>query len=225
MWGKHDEIRSLLKKATDTAGDVEALLTEMEEMITKEEKILIPMALEVLSDEDWAKVKEGEDDLGYVWVTPVPGWTPRGDGTDIRTEATDVGEMRLEVGHMPPDLVSLLLCHLPVDISFVNEHDEVVYYNQTTERIFPRTPAVIGRRVQNCHPQRSVHVVEEILSAFRTGRRDTAQFWIQTGGRFVHIRYIAVRDNTGKYRGCLECTQDISPIRELKGERRLLEWE
>jgi DUF438 domain-containing protein len=110
-----------------------------------------------------------------------------------------------------------------VDVSFVDEKDEVAYYSDAKERIFPRSPGVIGRKVENCHPPKSVHVVKKILEDFRAGRRDVAAFWIQMNGKFVHIRYFAVRDASGAYKGCLEVSQDVTEIRNLKGEKRLLE--
>ncbi len=228
MWGKHDEIRKLLKSSlkedSRSAEILEKLLVEMEEMITKEEKILTPMALEVLSDQDWSKVQEGEIELGYAWIEPRDEWKPIADRVDIRYEETEVGELKLEVGHMSPELLSLMLSHLPIEISFVNEHDEVVYYNQTNERIFPRTPAVIGRKVQNCHPQNSVHIVNHIVQSFKNGEKDVAEFWIEMKGMFLHIRYFAVRNKAGEYKGCLEATQNVTHIRGLEGEKRLLEW-
>jgi hypothetical protein len=116
-----------------------------------------------------------------------------------------------------------MLTHLPVDISFVDENDTVRYYSATAERIFPRSPGVIGRKVQNCHPSKSVDVVERILAAFRSGERDEAAFWIESQGRFIHIRYFAMRDKRGAYRGALEVTQDATALRALRGERRLLD--
>jgi DUF438 domain-containing protein len=121
-------------------------------------------------------------------------------------------------------MVDLLLRHLPLDLSFVDENDVVRYYSESKERIFPRTPASIGRTVQNCHPPRSVDTVNRILESFKAGKKDVAEFWIPMGPRFIHIRYFAVRDNAGHYRGCLEVTQDIGAIRALDGERRLLDW-
>ncbi|RJO63062.1 MAG: DUF438 domain-containing protein, partial [Myxococcales bacterium] len=115
--------------------------------------------------------------------------------------------------------------HLPLDLSFVDENDEVRYYSGGEERIFPRSPAVIGRKVQNCHPPKSLDMVNRILDAFRKGEREVAEFWIPFHGRFVHIRYIALRDAKGAYRGTLEITQDVTAIRELQGERKLLDWE
>jgi len=106
----------------------------------------------------------------------------------------------------------------------VDENDEVRYYSDVPDRIFPRSPGVIGRKVQNCHPQNSVHVVSRIVEAFRAGERDMAEFWIEMGGRFIHIRYFAVRDIQGNYRGTLEVSQDVTDIRTLEGERRLLDW-
>jgi len=101
----------------------------------------------------------------------------------------------------------------------------VLYYSDSPERIFPRSPAVIGRAVQNCHPSESVERVNMILDAFRNGSKDTAEFWITLGGRFLHIRYFAVRDSRQNYRGCLEVSQDVTHIRELEGEKRLLDWQ
>jgi DUF438 domain-containing protein len=112
-----------------------------------------------------------------------------------------------------------------VDISFVDENDTVVYYSATPGRVFPRSPGVIGRKVQNCHPPKSLDVVERILRAFRSGERDEAQFWIESGGRFIHISYFAMRDGKGAYKGSLEVTQDATAIRGLRGERRLLDWD
>jgi DUF438 domain-containing protein len=116
------------------------------------------------------------------------------------------------------------MTHLPVDISFVNENDEVAYYSASPERIFPRSPGVIGRKVQNCHPPKSVEMVEKILSEFKAGTKSIADFWIQMQGKFILIKYFAVRDAEGKYRGCLEVSQDVTEIRKLEGQKRLLDW-
>jgi hypothetical protein len=112
-----------------------------------------------------------------------------------------------------------------VDVSFVDENDTLLYYSATPDRIFPRSPGVIGRKVQNCHPPKSLDVVNRILAAFRDGRKDEAEFWIEMRGKFIHIRYFALRDGAGRYRGCLEVSQDATGIRALRGERRLLDWE
>ncbi len=133
-------------------------------------------------------------------------------------------QLDLKTGRLTAEQVDLILRTLPLDISFVDENDTIVYYSEK-KRIFTRVPGVIGRKVQNCHPARSVEVVEKILKAFKSGEKDTAEFWLQTGGRFIHIRYFAVRDEDGKYRGCLEVSQDVTDIRQLQGQRRLLDWE
>jgi len=118
-----------------------------------------------------------------------------------------------------------MLDALPVDISFVDKDDRVKYFNKAQGRIFVRTEAVIGRKVQMCHPQQSVHVVNRILEAFRTGKKDVAEFWIELGGRLIHIRYFAVRDKNKQYLGTLEVTQDLTDIKRLEGQKRLLDWE
>lgn len=228
MWGKHDEIRNLFRKAESeepiSEDTLRTLTLEVTEMITKEEKILIPMALEVLSDEEWKRVGEGQDELGYCWIEPDGEWEPQVKTVDARHDHPVTGDINLDVGHMTPELLNLMLCHLPIEMSLVDENDEVVYYSQTKERIFPRTPAVIGRKVQNCHPRTSLDVVDRILKAFKSGEKDEAEFWLQMKGMFINIRYFAVRDKDGTYRGCLEVTQEVSHIRSLEGDRRLLNW-
>ena len=114
--------------------------------------------------------------------------------------------------------------NLPVDITYIDENDEVRYFSGVKHRIFPRSRSIIGRKVQNCHPPSSVHIVNEIVDAFRSGEREVAEFWIQMRGRFIHIRYFAMRDEHGIYRGTIEVSQDVTGIRELTGEQRLLEW-
>lgn len=234
MWGIHDTIRGSLKAArqkVDAAGDEEApgivsslrdLLKTVGDMVYKEENILFPMALETLSDADWVKVHEGEEEIGYAWVEPDTGWERT---TEAQGVTPDTGAMRLDTGFLSMEQVNLLLRHLPVDITFVDENDRVAYYSKGEERIFPRSPGIIGRKVQNCHPPDSVHVVNRIVDAFRQGTKDSAEFWITLGGRFVLIRYYAVRGPEGAYRGCVEVSQDVTGIRELQGQHRLLDWE
>ncbi len=130
----------------------------------------------------------------------------------------------LETGKLTLEQINLLLKHLPIDISFVDANDEVKYFSATDNRIFPRSPAVIGRKVQKCHPPKSVHVVEDIVKQFKSGEKDVAEFWIQLGDKMVNIRYFAVRDDQGKYMGVLEVSQDLTHIKTLEGERRLVQW-
>jgi len=228
MWGVHDEIRSALKKAREAAagGDVTELAKagprlarDLAEMIYKENKILFPVALQALTPDEWNEVRKGEDELGYAFTEPSAA-APEGG----RVAGAATGELALRTGKLTLEQVNLMLTALPVDVSFVDEHDEVRFYSEG-ERHFPRSPAVIGRKVQNCHPQKSVGTVQKILDAFRAGDKDVAEFWIEHGGKFLHIRYFAMRDEAGVYRGCLEVGQDVTGIRALEGERRLLDWD
>ena len=138
------------------------------------------------------------------------------------SSSTPQGYIKLDTGIMSLDELNLMLKHLPVDITFVDKDDAVKYFSQTKDRIFIRSESIIGRKVQNCHPPASVHIVEKILDDFKKGVRDVAEFWIQMKGMLVYIRYFAVRDNDGSYVGTLEVTQDIKPIKEIEGEKRLL---
>jgi hypothetical protein len=131
--------------------------------------------------------------------------------------------LSLDTGELTLKQINLLLTHLPVDVTFVDENDEVRYFSQGQDRIFDRSPAIIGRAVTKCHPPQSVHRVQIILDDFHSGKRDVAEFWIQAGEAFVHIRYFALRDGEGAYQGCIEVTQEISHIRALEGEKRLLD--
>jgi DUF438 domain-containing protein len=169
-------------------------------------------------------VWQGEEEIGYAWVEPGAEWQPAAGREAGAATAGKEREIDLATGRMTPELLNLMLTHLPVDLSFVNEQDETIYYSQTKERIFPRSPGVIGRKVQNCHPPKSMHMVQRILDEFKAGTKDSAEFWIQLGGRFVHIRYFAVRDAQGAYKGTLEVSQDVTGIRQLEGEKRLLDW-
>jgi DUF438 domain-containing protein len=134
----------------------------------------------------------------------------------------------LQTGALTPRQIALMLTHLPVDVTFVDAGDIVRFYSDSKERLFKRTPGVIGRSVLKCHPADSVHRVKRILDDFRSGTRDTAEFWIQMKAGapepgFIHIRYFAVRDSGGAYQGTIEVTQDVTAIRKLEGERRLLD--
>jgi DUF438 domain-containing protein len=130
----------------------------------------------------------------------------------------------LATGQLTVEQIDLMLKALPIDITFVDENDKVAYYSDTKDRIFPRSPAIVGREVQNCHPQKSVHIVNQIVKAFKDKTKDVAEFWIQKDGLFIHIRYFPVYDAEGRYRGVIEVSQELSKQRALEGERRLLDW-
>jgi DUF438 domain-containing protein len=231
MWALHDDIRGFIKDVRKRVTDdrmervaSEALAKMIRDMIYKEEHILFPMALETLSEEEWGKVRRGEEEIGYAWIHPASPWRPEAKSFQQALLAEKIGSLNLDTGQLTPDQVNLMMTHLPIDISFVNENDEVAYYSASPDRIFPRSPGVIGRKVQNCHPPKSVGMVEEILSAFKAGTKSIADFWIQVQGKFILIRYFAVRDTEGNYRGCLEVSQDVTAIRKLEGQKRLLDW-
>ncbi len=232
MWALHDDIRMMMKdvigkseKGSVTALEVKALIHMINDMIYKEEHILFPMALETLGEGDWEKVRKGEEEIGFAWIKPVKEWRPSEEAYQEKLPVEKVGSLTLDTGLLTAEQLNLLLKHLPVDISFVDEQDKVAYYSQTEDRIFPRSPGIIGRSVQNCHPSKSVHVVNKILEEFKAGRKDSSEFWIQMKGRFIHIRYFAVRDDKGIYRGTLEVSQDVTSIRALEGQKRLLDWD
>ncbi len=241
MWSIHDDIRASLKQAREafarsepqaTISSLKEAIQAIRDMIYKEEHILYPASLDMLSDAEWIKVKEGEADIGFAWVVPDTGWPADiiKAVEDVAPEPAEVlkdltGTLGLDTGRMTLEQINLMLTHLPVDLTFVDENDRVAYYSEGPERIFPRSPAIIGREVRNCHPPKSVHLVNKILDAFKTGSRDTAEFWIELGGKFIYIRYFAMRDSGGYYRGCLEVSQDLTRIRKLEGQQRLLDWE
>jgi PAS domain S-box-containing protein len=135
------------------------------------------------------------------------------------------GVLQFETGSLSKEEIEAILNSLPVDISFVDANDAVKYFNKAEKRIFVRTKAVIGRKVQLCHPQKSVHIVNKILETFKTGKKDVAEFWITMNNRLIHIRYFAVRDKDGKYLGTMEVTQDLTDIKKIEGQKRLLAWE
>jgi DUF438 domain-containing protein len=242
MWGIHDRIRAELRQVNTLAKSGPEALTALQaafagvetlirEMTYKEEKILFPAALEHLTEADWASIRSQEDELGYFLVVPGSEWKPV-TAADLHPEAPDMqpesvmtaaGELPLSTGALSLQQIDLMLRTLPVDITFVDENDAVRFFSQTRERIFERTAAIIGRKVQNCHPPQSVARVQRILDDFRAGTRDSAEFWIHMGPRFVHIRYFAMRDALNTYRGTIEVTQDIAPIQALQSDRRLLD--
>ncbi|MGI6037688.1 MAG: DUF438 domain-containing protein [Limnochordia bacterium] len=230
MWALHDDIRALLKEVQEALRQDDPrrlvyggkrLLNMVDEMIYKEENILFPMTVEMFTEEDWAHVHRGEEEIGYALIEPGGQWQPVKAKGPV---AQGSGVIELDTGVLTPEQINLLLTHLPVDVTYVDEHDRVRYYSQGKERIFPRSSGIIGRDVQNCHPPNSVHVVTKIVDSFKTGERDDAEFWIQMQGRFIHIRYFAVRDKDGEYRGVVEVSQDVTGIRALEGQRRLLDW-
>jgi DUF438 domain-containing protein len=232
MWGVDDEIRALLKDSAklaaqgsdQTAAKLAEGLTRVEEMIFKEENILIPMLIDTLSAEEWSNIAQESGEIGYCMIETPPVWRAKGAPAEqaAAPAAPASGAVQLPTGFLSVPELSRLLDTLPIDITFVGADDTVRYFSQGSERVFPRTKAIIGRNVKNCHPPASVHIVEGIIADFKNGRKDHEDFWIKLGDKFVYIRYFAVRDEAGTYLGVLEITQDIKPIQAIEGEKRLV---
>ena len=233
MWGVDDEIRTQLKeinvrlKTTDVShlkGQIEELLAKISEMIFKEESIMLPMLLENLTQDEWKHIADESGELGYCFIDHVPEWSPvvRKEQKIVRQEETSPGVITLPTGVLKTEELVRMLDTLPIDITFVDKDDTVKYFSQGDERVFPRTKAIIGRKVSNCHPPASVHIVEKLVEDFKTGRKESEDFWIDMGERYILIRYFAVRSEKGKYLGVLEVTQNIKPIQKIKGEKRLV---
>lgn len=235
MWGTHDEIRAALKEVSQVFAHVEAkkaspqlsveignlvlpALNSVAEMIYKEENILFPLCLETFTEDEWKEIiVQFKDPLA----------------TRYKKKETDTGAglpsfglqgLDLDIGTLTPEQINLVLTHLPIDLTFVNEKDEVAYFSLGPERFFERTRAIIGRKVQFCHPPASMGIVERILEDFKSGRKDHADFWINAKGIMLYIRYFAVRDKDGTYKGTLEVTQNITDIQKLTGEKRIYDY-
>lgn len=196
--------------------------------IFKENNILFPTALRVVSEQEWKAIRKEFDEIGYCCFTPqhlivMPKTEEVKEEKHVEATLSE-GKLHFDTGSLTKEELEALLDTLPVDITFVDNDDTVRYFNKAEKRVFVRTKAVIGRKVQLCHPQKSIHIVNRILEAFRKGEKDVAEFWINVNNRLIHIRYFAVRDKNGKYLGTMEVTQDITDIKKIEGEKRLLDW-
>lgn len=240
MWGKHDEVRELLKAvheafSANSIASLEDLQSVVElvfeptaaavdEMIYKEEHILFPMCLDTFTEADWHQIYQQSPEIGFCLFDPSDEWAPTGIALEHLAESSQ-GKIVLPSGALAQKELLALLNTLPVDITFVDSEDTVRYFSQGPERIFDRNRAILGRKVQMCHPPSSVHVVQKILDDFKSGSQDRAAFWIELKGRFIHIEYFALRDESKAYLGTLEVTQDLTEKRQLQGERRILSYD
>ncbi|HVP16885.1 MAG TPA: DUF438 domain-containing protein [candidate division Zixibacteria bacterium] len=241
MWMEHNRIREIKKKLHNLvekwntmpysdfkkrlSQDAGPLCSVLPDHFFKENNILFPTALQVVTEKEWEDIRREFDEIGY------PSFTPSNvlvafHAAESTPEAAKppVNDWQFETGSLSKEEAEAILDTLPVDVSFIDKDDRVKYFNKAEKRIFVRTKAVIGRSVQLCHPQKSVHMVNKIIEAFTTGEKDKAEFWITMNNRLVHIRYFAVRDKNGKYLGTLEVTQDLTDLKKIEGERRLLDW-
>ncbi len=240
MWAFHDQIRDEIKQvfisiknddpqAIAQAADIVYRL--LDHLLQVEEGRLLPNAMEMLSEEEWKEFRDGDAEIGWMFDTP-PAPYPEiayihpGEDTVRRKLPFGIEDKtHYDEGYLTPEQVNSIFRILPVDITYVNENDQVVFYNRGEDRVFPRSAGIIGREVKFCHPPKSVDQVLKILEEFKAGRQDVAEFWIQFKGKFIHIQYFAVRDEDKTYRGVIEMSQDVTHIRELEGQQRLLDWD
>jgi DUF438 domain-containing protein len=242
MWGKHDEVRELLKGTVDALQQVDAIdaaeanafnqfavkpaAEAVEDMIYKEERILFPTALDLLTEQDWYEIHLQSDEIGYCLYAPEAVWTPEGgQHKEIKKVAAQSNRIQMPTGSFELEELISAFETMPFDLTFVDKNDDVRYFSPGADRVFDRSRAILGRKVQYCHPPKSVHIVNQIITDFRSGEQNRASFWINLGPRFVHITYYALRDAKGEYLGTLEVTQDLTELRALEGEQRLLSYE
>ena len=231
MWTFHDQIREELKEIRvkietndfdDISFSIEDLIANIEHMILLEETTLFPNAIKSLNSDEWDEISIGDKEVGY--MMDVEYIHPKDDKKrrkiDLATDAISFDE-----GYLTPKQINLIFKYLPIDITYVDENDKVIFYNNGEERIFPRSPGIIGREVRFCHPPKSVDNVLRILEEFKLGTKDSAEFWINFKNSFIHIRFFAIRDKDRNYKGVMEITQDVTDIKSLKGEKRILDWE
>ena len=240
MWGKHDQIRELIKGSIeilqteniskeDLAASAELILIPaiqgVEDMTMKEEEILLPMALDKLTEADWYEISKQSLEIGYCLYDPLKDWTPEWAQKQGINEAQKSGShVQLPSGGFTAEELLCILNTLPVDITFVDKDDKVKYFNQSSDRIFQRNRAILNRDVRHCHPPASAHIVDKIVDDFRSGAQSRAPFWINKGGKFIHIEYLALRNDQGEYLGTLEVSHDLTNYRALEGEQRILSY-
>ena len=241
MWGKHDEMREQLKACIDVLRTPGLEKSEMEsaieilfepalkgvrDMVKKEEEILFPMCMDLLTTEDWWHIHQQTLEIGFALYDPEVEWKPEGY-YDVETDSSagiGNGVIQLPSGSFTAQEIMAIMNTIPVDMTFVDKNDKVKYFTQGEHRIFTRSRSIINRDVRLCHPPGSVHIVEKILEDFKSGKESKASFWIQMRGRFILIEYFALRGEENEYLGTLEVSQDITDLRKLEGEQRILNY-
>lgn len=240
MWGFHDNLREqfrLLRKNMD-AKEFEKIQTNtpylvegISRLMKTEDMVLFPNALDLLAEKDWIIMRQGEEEIGWMLPEiPVPFphqeyIHPSEDFTKREMTFSTENTSHYDEGYMTVEQVNLLLKTMPLDLTFVDENDKVIFYNRGEERVFPRSAGIIGREVKFCHPPKSVGTVLKIIESFKNGTQNEASFWINFKERLIYIRYFAVRDANKNYKGVIEMSQDITDIKKIEGEQRLLDWE
>ena len=264
MWTLDDFIRDeiaecykllLEAKEEEFIGKQAELVADVRDLMDKEENILYPTSLEMISDEEFRYMAEGDREIGFAYISVQADKSGNSASASSPASASTAGvplsglssstgfaeelagllgkygfnnkeeKLNVSTGQLTLEQINLIYQHMPVDLSYVDENELVCFYTDTKHRVFPRSKNVIGRDVKNCHPKASVHIVEEIIKKFRSGEQDKAEFWINKPDLFIYIIYYAVRDENGKFRGVLEMMQDCTHIRSLQGSQTLLTWE
>lgn len=241
MWAFHDQIRAEIKglrkiiENKDFDNILNAcinLFNSLSHLMQVEVGRLLPKALELLKEDDWKDMRQGDEEIGWMFKE-APTKYPKEEveyvhpSEDKKRRKLPFGiedKTHFDEGYLSPQQVNFIFKFLPVDITYVDENDIVVFYNRGDDRVFPRSAGIIGREVKFCHPPKSVDQVLKILEEFKAGRQDTAEFWINFKDKLIHIRYFAIRDDEGIYKGVIEMSQDITDIKKLEGDKRLLDW-
>jgi len=240
LWGKDDEIRELVKGAiellnvegitrSELLASAEMILLPaaqaIDDMVIKEEEILFPMSLDNITDGEWYEIAKQSIEIGFCLYDPQVDWRPEGvEEESINEIQQSGGQIQLPSGGFSVEELLAILNHLPVDMTFVDRNDKVKYFSQGKERVFQRNRAILNRDVRLCHPPASAHIVDKIIDDFKTGKQSHAPFWINMGGKMIHIEYFALKNGKGEYLGTLEVSHDVTYYRELKGEQRILSY-
>lgn len=240
MWGKHDEIRGLIKGAIEVlqvevvsrdelmaTADMVLLpaIRQVVDMGTKESEILFPMSMDKLTEADWYEVARQSIEIGFCLYDPPTDWRPEWVTGSVLDELNKSGDhIQLPSGGFTAEELMAILNTLPLDMTFVDKDDKVKYFTQGSERIFQRNRAILNRDVRLCHPPASAHIVDKIIDDFKTGKASRAPFWINMKGKMIHIEYFALRNEKGEYLGTLEMSHDVTVYRELEGEQRILSY-
>ncbi len=240
MWSFHDNLREQFRLLCQNIEDRDYdkikintpfLIEGIYRLMGVEENVLFPNALELLTENDWIMMRTGEEEIGWMLAeNPVPYPNveyvhPSQDFSKREMTFSLENTSHYDEGYMTVEQVNLLLRTMPLDLTFVDENDKVIFYNRGEERVFPRSAGIIGREVKFCHPPKSVGTVLKIIESFKDGSQNEASFWINFKGRLIYIRYFAVRDSDKNYKGVIEMSQDITDIKSIEGEKRLLDWE
>ncbi|WP_309937893.1 PAS domain-containing protein [Aureibacter tunicatorum] len=230
MWSFHDTLRSQIdliyscyerNEFTQINQSLPLLFEGVKRLFDRENSILFPNALNIISASEWIEITNGEQEIGWAYPHKI---TKKYNIHETIIEEKVSNKLKMNEGWLNLEQVNLMLQTLPFDITYVDENDRVLFYNRGEERVFPRSPGIIGREVKFCHPPKSVNTVLSILEEFKSGSESNADFWFNHRGKMLFIRYFAIRNHLNEYKGVLEVSQEVNHIQNLKGEQRLLTW-